>query len=312
MDQISPDLAGKVLTANLRNVVQKVQDGKTLTASEVKTFEQCAVEQAGLLVACRASLIRKWVGGGRLTDDEKEEVAAIIPVESEPRPGSSRTSYRLEQKDYAAIFKTSDRTIKRWVKTGKNAGELPPLDAPAAMPQWWTKYYKQKIPACILDAARSAPPVVVPAAGADETPGPPAAPPAASLDVGMGFQEMLDRVRRAERAAYLKYDEALSRNDESNLPLARKTWSELSKQLRELERDAHDILSRSGALVEKAAVEKTIAEIHVPIVNGVRSMWRRVKAKMLTAAESQQDRVWQDEVDRLFSRLGASGFTQYE
>lgn len=246
-------------------------------------------------------------------------IAATAPT---PR---ARTGYLLEQREYAARYKTSDRTIKRWVKTGKLGGELPPLDAPQAMPAWWARFYKQRVPPCILEAAQAStaePGASVVAAAPAEHESIPAAPSSGAseaaseqpvtIDVGTGFREMLERVRRAEGAAYQEYDRALKGNDESKLPLARKTWAELSKQLRELERDSHDILSRSGALVEKSAVEKVIAEIHVPIVNGVRSMWRRVKAKMLTASESQQDRVWQEECDRLFSRLGATGFTQYE
>lgn len=244
------------------------------------------------------------------------ELAGMGSVPALPR---ARSGFRLEQREYAARFKTSERTIKRWVKTGKVGGELPPLDSPAAMPAWWARFYKQRVPPCILEAARVAGPVVEdrPAVAAAPVPTPPprSDPPAddtGTIEIGTGFNEMLQRVRLAEWEAYIEYDRALKNNDEAKLPLARKTWSELSKQLRELERDSHDILSRSGALVEKASVEKIIAEIHVPIVNGVRSMWRRVKAKMRTASESQEDRVWQDECDRLFSRLGATGFTQYE
>jgi len=248
---------------------------------------------------------------------ELEGMEAAAPA---PR---TRTGYLLEQREYAARFATSERTIKRWVKTGRMGGELPPLDAPAAMPAWWARFYKQRVPPCILQAAQTSAPPPPPAPkpqSSEPAPSPPPAPPVATSqpapssegDVGTGFGEMLARVREAERAAYLEYDTALKANDEGKLPLARKTWAELSKQLRELERDSHDILSRSGALVEKSKVEKVLAEIHVPIVNGVRSMWRRVKAKMQAASESQQDRVWQEECDRLFSRLGASEFTRYD
>lgn len=217
--------------------------------------------------------------------------------------------YRREQKDYAEIFKTSDRTIKRWVKTGKDAGELPPLDSPGDMPAWWAAHYKQKIPECIIAVANAVAPAPVAAAPVEEVA---SAQASQVIDVGTGFREMLGRVRDAEKAAYLEYHVVLKSGDESKLTLARKTWSEISKQLRELERDAHDILSRSGSLVEKSSIEKIIAEIHGPIVNGIRSMWRRVKERMTAAPDAQQDRVWQEEVDRLFFRLSESAFTGYE
>lgn len=314
MEQISPDLAKKVLTANIRNVVQKVQDGKTLTEAEIKNFESHVIARDGLLKARQESLLKKWIRGGRLTDEEKAEIGDIIEVGEEPR-GRKRGKYQREQKDYAELFGTSDRTIKRWVKTGKNTGVLPPLDDPAAMPAWWAAHYKQRVPECIVAAANAAAPATAPAP--DTIPdSPPKEAVSARTDsiigLGTGFGEMLERVRGAEREAYIEYHVALRGGDESRLTLTRKTWGELSRQLRELERDAHDILSRSGSLIEKSLVEKLIAEIHAPIINGIRSMWRRVRERMMTTVESQQDRVWQEEVDRLFFRLSDSGFTRDE
>lgn len=307
MELISTDLAGKVLHANVRNVIAKVQNGGRLTAGEIKIFEQYSTEQSGLIAARQSALIRKWATGGRLTDEEKEEISTILPLEPESRKSKGRLRFRLEQKEYAKIYDTSDRTIKRWIKTGKDAGDLPPLDLPEKMTEWWTRNYTQKVPNCILYAAKKVTPVTTPVASEQ--------PPVQRTEVtsvGTGFREMLERVKRAEADAYRAYKIALDSGDESKLPHAQKTWNELSKQLRELERDAHNILSQSGELIEKSLVEKVISEIHVPIVNGLRSMWRRVKPQILAAAESNQDRVWQDEVDRLLSRLNSTSFTAYE
>lgn len=312
MDPITTDLAGKVLTANVRNIIQKVQDGGRLTAGEIKIFEQYTVEQSELHRTRQAALIRRWSGGGRLTEEEKAEIAGIVPVEPKKPPAPTSREYQKDQKHYAAFYKQSDRTIKRWIKTGRDAKptpDLPPLDDPAQMPAWWPRHYKHKVPVEILDAARSAP---------RATPAPPAQlPPPPSADhpqivVGTGFREMLERVKSAEATAYREYDIALKAQDEAKLPGARKTWSELSKQLRELERDAPAILAGTGQLVERSAVEKVIAEIHAPIINGLRSMWRRVKPRILAAAEAQQDKVWQEECDRLLARLNESEFLAHE
>ena len=129
------------------------------------------------------------------------------------------------------------------------------------------------------------------------------------MELGMGFSEMLDRVKKAEADAYRPYIAVI--NDEARLPAARKVWGELSKQLRELERDAHNILSKSGAIFDRAAGEKILAATHVPIANGIRSMWRRVKPKMKAASsDSEEDRIWQEECDRLLFRLNESAFTE--
>ncbi len=232
-----------------------------------------------------------------------------IPGVAAAAPAAPR--YRKGQKEYAEFYNQSDRTIKRWVARGRDGNDPPPLDDPVAMVAWWAKHFSHKCPDCILEAARQS------------APARPAAPPAFSrpaapieegdpVEVGTGFREMLERVKRAEAEAYQEYNKALKANDESRLASTRKQWSELSKQLRELERDAPDILSRSGGMVEKSAVEKVIAEIHGPIINGVRSMWRRIRSRMMTTPENQQDGVWQAECDRLFARLNESAFTAHE
>ena len=45
-DEIMRELAGKVLSANLKNIAKKVMDGKTLTAAEKQTVEEAASKEA--------------------------------------------------------------------------------------------------------------------------------------------------------------------------------------------------------------------------------------------------------------------------
>jgi hypothetical protein len=236
-----------------------------------------------------------------------------IPQQPEERGAATgRTVYAKEQKHYAALYQQSERTIKRWVKAGRDGLDLPPLDDPLKMIEWWPRHYKHKVPDAILSAARSAPSSADRVAAPVATPVVRSEPATMAGEVGTGFHEMLQRVRVSEAAAYRAYNDALAAGDEAKLPAARKTWAELSKQLRELERDAGDILAKSGALIEKAAVEKLIAEIHGPIVNGLRSMWRKIRVRMLSAPDGQQDKVWQEECDRLLGRLNESGFLAHE
>lgn len=311
MGQINTDLADKVLAANVRNIIQKVQDGGRLTASEIKIFEQYTLEQTELHKTRQSALIRKWVGGGRLTEDEKQEIADIVPIPETNKATHTRQAFQKEQKEYAAIYEQSDRTIKRWIAKGRLENDLPPLDSPSQMPAWWPRHYKHKVPEGILNAAKKT----------DSLPAPMELSPSISsptsdgegIEIGRGFSEMLERVKEAEAEASREYLSAVKKNpDDARIPALRKTWNEFSKQLRELERDSHEILSRSGALIEKSAIEKIIAEIHAPIVNGIRSLWRRVKNRMQAASDAQQDRIWQDEVDRLLSRLNESAFTAHE
>ena len=229
--------------------------------------------------------------------------------------------YLAEQKVYAARYGQSDRTIKRWIKTGRDAqpfADLPPLDDPVKMVSWWPVHYRHKVPDGILQAASAAQPAPAGELALNTPPPdvgvpsiPPGQPPAGAI--GTGFSEMLERVKRAEADAYRNYETALNSKDEAKLPAARKIWGEISKQLRELERDAHDILSRSGQLVEKSLIEKRLADIHLPIVSGIRSMWKRVRVRIEGAAsETEKERIWQEECDRLLYRLNESGFTAHD
>ena len=237
-------------------------------------------------------------------------------MDLEARDGSKVGKFLHPLKYYAEVYGQTDRTIKRWLQTGRTAlggPDLPPLDDPVRMCSWWAFHYKHRVPDGILEAAKSAPALISGEAVApksvfsasDET----SVPEANAL--GTGFSEMLERMKKAEAAAYREYDKALKAGDEARLPAMRKVWGELSKQLRELERDAHDILSRSGTLLDRTVCERILGEIHAPIASGIRSMWRRVKARMKAAAsDAEEDRIWQEECDRLLWRLNQSAFTE--
>lgn len=217
--------------------------------------------------------------------------------------------------EYAAEYGQTDRTIKRWIQRGKEAAgglDLPPLDVPSEMPAWWARHFKHRCPdeihAAVTRSAPAAPRPVAPPASVPS-------PLSFSIGViaGSGYEEMLGRVRAAELSASADYFSAI-REDPNDPRLAslRKTWQELAKQLRELERDAGDILERSGQLVPKATTERVLAELHGAISQGIRSLWPRVKSRFRAATEREQDKIWDDEISRLLGRLNETGFAAYE
>ncbi|HVT74570.1 MAG TPA: hypothetical protein VHD61_15660 [Lacunisphaera sp.] len=111
----------------------------------------------------RASLLRKWTSGAKLSLDEMAEISDLIPAEHLANPPLPKPGYRKGYEFYAIEFGYDVRNIKRWVQVGKKARKPPPLDAPAAMPQWWEElkaegYLKMQCPPRILEcAARHAP-----------------------------------------------------------------------------------------------------------------------------------------------------------
>lgn len=225
-------------------------------------------------------------------------------------PGG-KVRYGRPLEEFARMYGQSDRTIKRWIRTGKEAKtgpDLPPLDVAGEMPAWWARHYKHRCPAEILEAAARSRPAAAPAPAAATRP----APPVEDF-IGTGFEDMLRRVREAEAEASREYLRSMAANPEDpRIPALRKTWQELTKQLRELERDAHEILSRSGQVAQKSVVESVLAEIHGTIVLGVNSLWPRLKARLRTADDSESDAIWRDAVNGLFRRLNESDFLAHE
>lgn len=124
---------------------------------------------------------------------------------------------------------------------------------------------------------------------------------------------MLRRMRDAEAAAHTIFLETLQADpDDPKIASLRKTWQEMAKQLRELERDAGEILEKSGQMASKSLVEKVLAEIHAPIAKGICTLWPRIKGRMLAAAAADQDRIWKEESEKLIRALHDSQFVAYE
>jgi hypothetical protein len=224
--------------------------------------------------------------------------------------GSAEKVYRRDQRSYAEFYGHDVRTIKRWVKTGRTAtggSDLPPLDEPAKMAEWWSRHYRHRVPPGIRDAAaRDAA-----EKGQDRTTEaveePP--PPAVAVVGGTGYEHLLQRMRVAEAEVAAQWESARVANDEGRMAELGRRWRDLAKQLRELERDAETILEKSGQSVRKVEVSKELASIHATIVNGMRGVWRKIRLRIEAAGtEQQKDRIFQEEVDRVCARLVETGF----
>ena len=78
----------------------------------------------------------------------------------------SKPNYRHNLAHYAALYQTSDRTVRRWVMIGRKANKeknlqrdnpahLPPLDRPEKLQDWWTEHLKSDlVPEKLCELAR--------------------------------------------------------------------------------------------------------------------------------------------------------------
>ncbi|MDF3058539.1 MAG: hypothetical protein K0R17_2754 [Rariglobus sp.] len=258
-----------------------------------------------------------------------------------PRHGPARYDFPYEH--YLPIFRCSLRTLKNWVGAGREVqpADLPPLDNPELMANWYARRMKNRVPdhlvalaakvkasasestkstggggACghvTTPAAAPIDPTTGPlfAAAAksstSSTPRPPAVPAHADQ---LGYVATLQRLRNAEQVAGARYVELAQDPDkQSEAEQARRAWSNIVKELRAFEKDSEQVLRASGELWLKSDVIKANTEIHLAIRDGLRGLIRRVRPKLVGLTDAESDRLWGKEVDGLFSRLRATAFT---
>jgi hypothetical protein len=147
MADLSPEIAGKVLGADLRNLVQKIGGGDTLSTAERELMERyltLSTPPEELIKARRIALTRKWATGGKLSKEEQKEAGIPDPAPALSRQTSDRYQKPLEH--YAKIYGRDKRNIKRWIKDGREASpqDFPPFDEPSAMAAWFRRVKGQE------------------------------------------------------------------------------------------------------------------------------------------------------------------------
>lgn len=205
--QVSPELAGKVLAAEKRNVIKEVSDGGKLPTQIRKEMDMATLTPEAAAQRRIASLLVKYASGARLTPEELAEIRAAHPdfgvavpaatpdlatpdpaspaapplkLTPEPSPTHGDGEISGEQlARWAALYGVEHRQLRRWIARGKEKGEPCPLDDPASMPAWVDKHLEKvrhnmrdRVQAS-ADAARAAapPPVADPPAASSDTAG---------------------------------------------------------------------------------------------------------------------------------------------
>ncbi len=157
MSEVSAELAAKVVSADLRNLIKKIGDGGTLTTAERQMFIDFSNSKGDPGEMHRArinALLRKWLNGARLSRDEREEIAHILP----DRPAPEK-AYVGKPEDNAARIGLSRRPFFRWQNYGKEHNDPLPCHDPPAVPAWYERMrtrgiFEHKCPQKVVDACR--------------------------------------------------------------------------------------------------------------------------------------------------------------
>jgi hypothetical protein len=265
---------------------------------------------------------------------------------SDPPAAAARRGgwpYAHQLAHYEPIFSASNRTLKGWLGIGRAATppDLPPYDAPERMASWYGKHKKNRVPDHLValaaaGAAAPAAPIVPgplfaeagepaspacghvtttpPAPTSPSPPSPPAsAPPAASAPPpARGYSATLERLRQAEAAAGERYTTLILDPDpakQAEAEQARRSWQLLTKELRAYEKDAEEVLQKSGQSWVAAEVVAVMHELHIPLRDGMLSLYDRIESQLDGLPRGERKRLFRAEVRRLYAALVTHRFT---
>lgn len=266
----------------------------------------------------------KYAQGKRLGKEALEELAAILPAESAAYSKTiTKDAYAKPYKDYVEIYKKEVRTIKWWVEQGKRAEggpDLPPLDAPAAMPGWWERRMKQRCPQAIMDAARasagSAPQSPRSSSVPSQSPAsaPPPGPRFENVAVSTQEQSLHHLKEQLARARHdLLTEQAAEVPDQVKIETKERKWRELRNEVDKAEEAVFKMRTKQGKLVDLEELGAELLPMLVTVAESFRSLLTRLKPSLTAAAaDEERDVIWQAGVDECFTELIASGFVSRE
>ena len=238
-----------------------------------------------------ASLIRRWLGGKKLTDEEKIEVSQRAGIsldililgpsapgakEAVQRAQNTRKHVKYKKKltEYCDTYSVekSARVIKRWIRRGKELNDLPPLDEPHRMAGWWRRCMDHEVPDYLLGFVSG---LGTPDPLADSSDGGPAGtgksgkagsqsqPRDFSTVRSLDIVENVEALRHTHAINKHLLDEALhaAEPNDTLTNLRRKNFEGSFDLLRKAEITLMDIQKQRGNLIDKEKVRTELAQV---------------------------------------------------
>lgn len=228
---------------------------------------------------------------------------------------------------YAERYSKSERSIKLYVAKGKEQSppDLPPLDRPTEMPLWWSRVMssRQSCPSAIMSAAQAA-------ASPGAEPSVPVAPSVSnSPPAVLQAPEPAPSLKRPESIAvttleqdinHLREDLARAREDmlkaqvaepfdAATFEMRQKKWRALRQEVETAEEALWKLRSKQGRLVDVDEHAAKLLPRLQTIAQGIRSLCRRLRPQLAAAAtEADQDQIWDQGIESLFTHLVEDGF----
>lgn len=321
MHGIDSDLASKALAADSRNIVKHVGEGGRMSSTERGIMEAEAVmsmsdeERQRLRVG---ALLLRQMRGQRLTDDEKGEIDLAFPTSVSSARAITRETYKEVQQHYAEVYGVSDRSIKTWIKEGRKAADLPPLDQPGAMAEWYGRVKKRRIPLELLRLKSS--PGKAPAAPAvdsstDQTPPPGAKTNGVALNADFSYDLAVQFAAENLQHAQEQLRQAREiQNNDGRIEACERSVTRAMEGYRKAKNDEAENLKRGGGHVDKRLMLDKFRTRLAAVHQGVRSCPVRVGTKLALEPDlvRQITRAMNEELDAVFTQLQTDGWVHKE
>ena len=241
-------------------------------------------------------------------------------------PGASRSSgYRLPYEHYAMHIwpgkdpENASRTIKRWVKVGREANDPPPLDDLPSLADWYERHHKWKAGrelAALRDGVPVTSPAPAPAPKAAPAPPPPASAEEESLpamvfdlDVELSVDTGLRQIRSLVQATYDQMQLAIKGSQMKQYQTLRREWSESIKLLRQWEKDVVKIQEGRGEVLRTRVINTELVQIFTSLGQSFFQAMDNllaVHAPEMPAAERWKVAI--ERRDRVFAHLARTRF----
>lgn len=224
-------------------------------------------------------------------------------------------------KHYAKEYEVSDRAIKLWIKEGREKSDLPPLDEPTIMADWYGRVKQRRIPLRLLHlkspaaAAASTTSTATaeqPGATTEQTP-PAGSTFTASTDFSydLAVQFASENLQHAQEQ--LREARKIKEND-GKIEAAERSVARALGEYRKAKNDESDNLKRSGGHVDKRVMLDKFRTRLAAVHQGVRSCAVRVGTKLALPPDMvrQITRMMNEELDAQFLQLRNDGWVYKE
>jgi hypothetical protein len=269
---------GKVLEKDLANIIKKAAAGAPLNKRERDLIE---------------------------AERTKREKKPPPPPEKKKSGRASNTGYSRSYNFYAEQYSASARTVKRWVKTGKDHTPDPipcPLDDPTSMRSWWGSCMSQTCPDGILAAEVAAlkTEARAPSNQAGQAPEVPDSIPV--VEIGTEEKGLAAAMKRLEQME-------VEFSKKATEPGQAKTWFDAIARMTSLAANVRKELEAQNLLAPRAQVAQELRDLLQPVETGIRGMYSTLCESLEIPATPALEAKWLKACDKLFERFGKEIFT---